>query len=90
MKQVKISDLKSGLSGYLHEVRRGEVIVVMDRKTPVARVVAYEATRGEIVIRARKEGAPLFRDLPIPPPLPLEIDVLRILDEDRADRDLLG
>ncbi|MEP7029186.1 MAG: type II toxin-antitoxin system prevent-host-death family antitoxin [Candidatus Eisenbacteria bacterium] len=87
MIQVKISDLKSGLSGYLHEVRRGEVIVVMDRKTPVARLVPYAPGPGPgaLVIRYPKPGAPKLEDVPMPPPLGREVDIMGALDEERRD-----
>lgn len=39
MRQVRISELKAHLSQCLAEVRRGDVIVVLDRDTPVAQVV---------------------------------------------------
>src|SRR5690349_19333327 len=40
---VKIATLKNGLSQYLEAVRRGGEIVVIDRDTPIARIVPYGA-----------------------------------------------
>jgi len=36
---VNIAELKNRLSYYLERVKRGETLLVMDRKTPVARIV---------------------------------------------------
>jgi antitoxin (DNA-binding transcriptional repressor) of toxin-antitoxin stability system len=47
MKQAKISDLKNNLSRYLAYVRRGGVVRVFDRDSPVA----------ELVPLGRREGA---------------------------------
>ena len=34
-----ISQVRNGLSAYLRRVRAGETVLIMDRKTPVARIV---------------------------------------------------
>jgi prevent-host-death family protein len=39
MKPVQIAVLKNDLSGYLRRVRAGHEVVVLDRKTPVARII---------------------------------------------------
>ena len=39
MIRATISELKNGLSAYLRRVRAGESVLVLDRKTPVARLV---------------------------------------------------
>jgi len=90
MKQVLISELKSHLSEHLRAVQAGQAILVMDRKTPIARIVPYDEAPAGIVIRQPKPGAPLLRDLPMPPPVHLEVDLMKVLEEERADRDLLG
>ncbi len=41
MKRVKIADLKNNLSRHLAHVRAGGDLVVLDRETPVARVVPF-------------------------------------------------
>jgi len=58
---VKIADLKNNLSRHLARVRRGAEITVLDRATPVARLVPYvadgeakgkgEATRVDDLVR---------------------------------------
>jgi prevent-host-death family protein len=44
MQLVKIADLKNNLSRHLARVRRGGQITVMDRDTPVARLVPFTPT----------------------------------------------
>lgn len=39
MKKARIADLKNRLSYYLSRVKRGETVLVMERETPVARIV---------------------------------------------------
>lgn len=43
MNAVKIADLKNNLSRHLAKVRKGAEITVLDRATPVARLVPYVA-----------------------------------------------
>ncbi|MDE0479793.1 MAG: type II toxin-antitoxin system prevent-host-death family antitoxin [Gammaproteobacteria bacterium] len=43
MIQAKISELKNGLSAYLRRVKSGESVLVLDRNTPVARLVPIES-----------------------------------------------
>lgn len=42
MNAVKIADLKNNLSRHLARVRKGGEITVLDRDTPVARIVPFE------------------------------------------------
>ena len=51
MKPVKIADLKSRQSEYLRSVRRGVAITVLDRDTPIARIVPYEPEANGLVVR---------------------------------------
>ncbi len=39
MIRVTVSEAKNGLSAYLRRVRAGETVLVLDRTTPVARIV---------------------------------------------------
>ena len=43
MTQARISELKNSLSAYLRKVKSGESILVLDRNTPVARLVPIES-----------------------------------------------
>ncbi len=50
MNRVKIADLKNNLSRYVGYVRAGGEVVVLDRDTPVARLVPFapaDAKRGK-------------------------------------------
>lgn len=42
MKRVNIADLKNNLSRHLSHVRSGGDLVVLDRSTPVARIIPFE------------------------------------------------
>ena len=43
MKKTNIANLKNKLSYYLEKVKKGETILILDRTTPVARIVPVEA-----------------------------------------------
>lgn len=82
MKGVGIADLKARLSEHLKAVRRGRTLIVLDRDTPVARIVPFAAVEALEVRRAIRH----LRDLPIPQPPSVPTDSLRVLLEDRARR----
>lgn len=58
MKKAKIAHLKNRLSYYIERVKRGETILVLDRTTPVARIVPIEPPSGK---RPEEEDAWLRR-----------------------------
>jgi prevent-host-death family protein len=80
---VKIADLKARLSEYLRWVRRGRSLVVMDRDTPIARIVPYEGGTPSLRIRRPSPGAPRLQDVPLPPPLETDVDIVALLLEER-------
>lgn len=84
---VKIADLKARLSEHLRRVRRGESVTVLDRDTPVARIVPFTRT-DPLVLRPRRAGAPDPADVPLPHPLRLDrgIDVVDVLLDERGER----
>jgi prevent-host-death family protein len=82
MTKVGIADLKAHLSQYLRKVRAGRTLTVLDRNTPVAQIVPYEADTPLEVRRATR--AP--RDLRLPPAAALPTDSLPLLLRDRASR----
>ncbi len=84
MKQsVQISQLKARLSEYLRFVRKGGELVVMDRKTPVARVLPYEAGPHRLERRLPLPDATPLSELALPP-FPVAVpDALQFLREDR-------
>src|SRR3990172_4833793 len=51
MKEVRIADLKARLSEHLRYVRRGHELTVLDRDTPIARLVPVEAPTGLAIRR---------------------------------------
>jgi prevent-host-death family protein len=83
-KRVGVAEFKARLSEYLRSVRGGHELAIYDREQPVARVVPYQSS-GVLTVRepSRKYGA--LRDVPLPGPLPLEVDPVDLLLEDRAE-----
>ena len=48
MIRATISEVKNGLSAYLRRVKAGESVLVMERKTPVARIVPVGHDAGSV------------------------------------------
>jgi prevent-host-death family protein len=84
MSKVGIADLKAHLSQHLRKVRRGRTITVLDRDTPVAQIVPYDAEAPLEVRRATRKPGDL--QLPSPLPRPRPSDSLAVLLQDRASR----
>ncbi len=82
MKEVRIADLKARLSEHLRYVRRGHVLTVLDRDTPVARLVPVEAPTG-LAVRRPMGARASVAGVPLPPPLRLAVDPVALLLEDR-------
>jgi prevent-host-death family protein len=82
MSKVGIADLKAHLSEHLRKVRSGRTLTVLDRDTPVARIVPYDAETPLEVRRATRQP----RDLRLPPPPSRSTDSLAVLLKDRASR----
>ena len=82
MSKVGIADLKAHLSQHLRKVRAGRTLTVLDRDTPVAQIVPYEAEAPLEVRRATRKP----RDLRLPPPAAPPTDSLPVLLKDRASR----
>ena len=82
MNRVGIADLKAHLSEHLRRVRRGRTLTVLDRDTPVAQIVPYDAEVPLEVRRAtRKPG-----ELRAPQRAPSPTDSLSVLLKDRESR----
>jgi prevent-host-death family protein len=82
MTQVRIAELKARLSEYLRSVRRGRSITVLDRDTPVARLVPYvESDLMRVRESTRRAGS--IHEVELPPPLPIDLDVVDLLLEER-------
>lgn len=95
MRTVGIRDLKDNLSRYVRAAEAGETLLISDRERVVARLApATSASAGEadpLAGLVRRGLLTPAKDPPGPPPdaprgtLTLD-EVLRGLDEDRADR----
>jgi prevent-host-death family protein len=89
MKRVGVAELKNSLSRYLRGVELGEVVEVMDRARPIARLVPVEAEPGGIVIRPAARPFASIRDRTYEP-LAVGIDAADLLGEERAEDDWAG
>lgn len=85
MKTVGVAELKNRLSEYLRRVRRGEVLTVLDRDTPIAQLGPIGPATG-LVVRGPAPGSPKPRDVRLPPPLRLRRDIVTLLLEERTER----
>ena len=83
MTGIRIADLKSRLSEHLRKVRAGSSLTILDRDTPIARIVPWKAGNGSLKLRAPLPGAPKLQRVPLPPPLRLRGDVVKLLMEER-------
>jgi prevent-host-death family protein len=81
MSDVRIADLKARLSEHLRSVRNGGTVTVLDRDTPVARIVPFVAPTLEIRKAQRR-----VRDLKLPPKPAKRTDSVAVLLEDRRRR----
>jgi prevent-host-death family protein len=79
MKAVGIADLKARLSEHLRAVRKGRTLTILDRNTPVARIVPIGSDPIEVRRATRRP-----RDLGPAPPAPARrTDSLSLLLDDR-------
>ncbi len=85
MKSVGIAELKARLSEYLRGVRRGHPLTVVDRQTPIALIVPIRESDSDLVVRLPEPGGPAPGRVPLPPPLPLDVDVVELLLEERRN-----
>jgi len=83
MKPVGIAELKAHLSEYVHAVRGGQTVVVLDRKEPVARMVPV--SHGRAALRTQRATKAL-RQVTLPPALAKDPGSLDALLEERRDR----
>jgi prevent-host-death family protein len=81
MSDVRIADLKARLSEHLRSVRNGDTVTVLDRDTPVARIVPYTTQPLELR-KARRR----LRDLKLLPKPAKRTDSVALLLEDRRRR----
>lgn len=83
MRRIGIAEFKTRLSEHLRYVRRGHEVAILDRDTPVAKVIPWDKPVG---LTVRKPlGRRSFHDVPLPEPLPLARDPLLLLMEERQN-----
>lgn len=82
---VRIADLKARLSAHLRVVRAGGSLTILDRNTPVARIVPIAASHDGFILRPAIRA---WKDVRLPPPikLPPGFDSTALLRELRKDR----
>ena len=81
MSNIGIADLKAHLSEHLRAVRNGATLTVLDRDTPIARLVPYVTPPLELRQARRR-----LRDLELPPKPAKRTDSVALLAEDRRRR----
>jgi antitoxin (DNA-binding transcriptional repressor) of toxin-antitoxin stability system len=81
MTTVRIAELKARLSEHLRSVRKGRTLTVLDRETPIARIVPYKVEPIEVRRATRR-----LRDLKLPPPPAAPTDSVGVLLDDRRQR----
>ncbi len=82
MKRIRIADLKARLSEHIRYVRRGHTLTVLDRDTPVARLVPIDSPSG-LTVRHAAGVVGSIADVPLPPALKLAVDPVDVLLADR-------
>jgi prevent-host-death family protein len=87
MEGVKVAELKARLSEYLRRVRRGHPVIVLDRDTPIARIVPYAPDAAALAIRRPAADLGTPSQVRLPSPLKTDVDIVALLMEERqADR----
>jgi prevent-host-death family protein len=81
MSQVRIADLKARLSEHLRSVRQGGTLTVLERDTPVARILPYAVPPIEIAERSGDFAIRSFHRKPSK-----RTDSVALLLEDRRRR----
>ncbi len=87
MNSVNIASFKAQLGKFLGRVRKGEEIVILDRKTPVARLIPYaEKLPVKVAVRRPLEDPASLSRLSFQPLKKKSVDTLKVLLEDRTSR----
>jgi prevent-host-death family protein len=97
MRTAKISELKAKLSAHIQYVKNGEEVLILDRNTPVARLVSAGPVEdndarmrrliAKGIITPPKISRPEGYKLPEPPGPMISQEVMdRIWEEERGDR----
>ena len=83
MIKVRIADLKSRLSEHLRKVRGGRSLAILDRDTPIARIVPWDEGDISFKVRPPLSGAPRLQRVALPSPLKVRGDIVKLLLEER-------
>lgn len=83
MSNVRIADLKSRLSEHLRKVRAGRSLTILDRDTPIARIVPWQEVDSYLEVRSPPAGSPKLQQVPLPSPLRYRGDIVKLLMEER-------
>jgi antitoxin (DNA-binding transcriptional repressor) of toxin-antitoxin stability system len=84
MKQVGIAELTARFSEHLRAVRRGESIAVLDGGTLVAHIVPVRE-RSKLQVRTPAPGTPPLGRVRLPKSARLDLDVVRLLLDERQE-----
>jgi antitoxin (DNA-binding transcriptional repressor) of toxin-antitoxin stability system len=71
------------LCDLLRKVRRGRTLTVLDRDTPIARLVPYDGGEGGLQVLRPLHDPPTLHRVPLPPPLAVDMDIVALLLEER-------
>lgn len=85
LQRAQIAQLKAHLSQYLADVRRGDTVIVCDRKTPIARIVPHAETDDGFVVHEPTRPAADLKSVPGIKPK-RRVNVVRLLRESRDQR----
>lgn len=83
MKTVKIAELKARLSEHLRQVRRGQVLTVLDRDTPIAQLAPYIKETDTLRVRHTLRRWASLQEVPLPSRLKINVDVVNLLPDER-------
>jgi len=83
METVKVAELKAKLSQYLRRVRRGHPVTVLDRDTPIARIVPYASEAAGLLVRRPPAAVGKPSLVRLPPRLKIDVDIVALLMEER-------
>ena len=84
-KPLRVAEFKAKLSAYLRSVRSGRELTIYDRDQPIARVVPIGKTT-PLAVREPVTRYATLCDIPLPPPLRQDGDIVDLLLEDRRER----
>ena len=87
LKTVNLATLKAELSRYVRAARAGEEVIVLDRQTPVAKLVPYREEHPSKLLVHKPAADPAGLAAMKLPPIPRKrIDSVAVLLEDRRQR----